>query len=74
MIEHYAGELLAASHPKTEFCDLCWKNPQRRAYEACLDRGHERGNTTLTSNPPQYVCLWCGTRFQTEPSRQVEMP
>lgn len=43
---------------------------QRHAeYEICQRRGHQPSNTTLTTNPPQHQCRWCGTAYRfTEPT------
>lgn len=44
-----------------------------REYEICKQRGHQPDNIVLTSNPPQYLCKWCGTRWYTKEAERVEM-
>lgn len=38
------------------------KRTKRDEYEICLERGHQ-SDATLTSDPPQFRCKWCGTIY-----------
>ena len=43
------------------------------AYQECKKRGHERSDIVFDTNPPWYVCKWCGTHFQYGPRPLYEL-